>query len=224
MEHESSGGAGYGAVIRRRARDWDRRVAPLHVFGGRPLLGAELPLSRVAGRPFHLTLDIDLSDARLAALGLASLRRLAILGSFHVHPTSDAPLLVRHHDEGRRLELLAEPDGSLVPGIPDELPQLPVELETVSDAEAACETVDELPDDHAPVHRVGGRAIWTTRPLEPPRCPLTGLAMRFIAQVDSERRFPLRGSETQLLFGDSGILYVFWSDGPAVSAAIVQSR
>ena len=48
--------------------------------------------------------------------------------------------------------------------------------------------------------------------------------MRFIASVDSVRRFPLASGEASLLFADGGICYVFWSDDAAISAAVVQPR
>jgi hypothetical protein len=193
------------------------------VFGGRPLLDAELPASPTSGQPLHLAFDLDMSDARLGGLGVTTVRRLAVLASFHVDPARGEPLVVRHHDGGRRLEVLAEPAGSSVGGIPRDLPQLPVELEELSEAEVAVDLVDEYPDEHGPLHQVGGRPVWFTRALTPPRCPVTGEPMRYVATVDSERRFPLGDRETQLLFGDRGALYVFWSDGPAISASIVQS-
>ena len=214
-------GHGFRAHIRTRARDWDRRVAPLHVFGGRPLLDAELPLSATTGRPLPLAFDFDLSDPRLADLGIRSVKRLAVLAPYGIDVVPGDPLVVRHADEGRRLELLAEPAAQAVGDVP-ELPQLPVEIEPLSDAEVACETVDEFPDDHGPLHQVGGHAVWLTRPVTP-SCPVTGRPMRYVATVDSIRRHPIRDADVQLTFGNMGMLYVFWSDEASISAAVVQS-
>lgn len=196
----------------------------MHAFGGQPLLEAAIPVSGRCGRPLHLTFDFDLSDPRLADLGMRSVSRLALLACFHVDYRPGEPLLVRHHDGGRRLEMLREPRGRLVENLPDELPQLPVELEPLNEAESAVETVDELPDDSPPLHRVGGHPVWARRPLAAPRCPITGGEMRYVASIDSQRRFPLASGETSLLFGDGGICYVFWSDEASVSASIIQPR
>lgn len=211
------------ARIVSRARDWIRG-APIHAFGGTPLLDAELPQSARCGRPLHLTFDFDLSDPRLVGLGITSVRRLAILACFHVGYQAGAPLFVQHEDEGRKLRLLREPRGRILDTVPDTLPQLPVELEPLNVAESAVEFADELPDDSPPVHRAGGHPVWARAPFEPPRCPATGNAMRYVASVDSMRRFPLGEDETALVFGDGGICYVFWSDEPAISAAVIQSR
>jgi hypothetical protein len=213
---------GWRAAIRTRARDWSRTVVPLHVFGGRPLLGAELPVSPQSGLPLHLTFDFDLADPRLANLGVTSVDRLAVVANHHLE-LDEGPLLVRHHDRGRRLVILAEPPGRSVPGIPEELAQLPVDLEPRTAAEAAVELVDEMPEGSGPLHQVGGVPPWVTRPLPAPRCPVTGRRMRFVALVDSELRFPVAGGEVPLVFGDCGALYVFWSDEASVSAAIIQS-
>jgi hypothetical protein len=214
---------GFRARIVSRARDWVRGT-PLHAFGGRPLLEAELPVSSRCGRPFHLTLDLDLADPRLAGLGITSVRRLALLACFHVDYRAGAPLFIRHADEGRRLELLREPRGRLIESLPLELPQLPVELEPLNEAEAAVESLDELPDDSPPLHRVGGHAVWAKGPVAPPSCPDTGRPMRYVASVDSMRRFPLAEGEASLLFADGGVCYVFWSDAASISASVVQPR
>jgi hypothetical protein len=220
---QASHAEGYRARILSRARDWSRR-SPLHAFGGRPLLDAPLPVSARCKRPFHLAFDLDLSDPRLAGLGVTSVERLAILACFHVDYRPNEPLLVHHADRGRRLEVLREPRGRVVEGAPDELPQLPVELEPLNEAEAAVENTDELPDDSPPLHRIGGHPVWTRGPFPPPRCPVTKQPMRFVASVDSERRFPLAGDDVALLFGEGGVCYVFWSDEAAISAAVVQPR
>lgn len=214
--------AGFRAAVRTRARDWSRTVQPLHVFGGRPLLDADVPVSRVTDRPLHVTFDLDLGDPRLESLGITSVDRLVILANFNAEVSRD-PLVVRHHDRGHRLELLREPAGPAVAGLPDELPQLPVDLEPISAAEAAVESVDEYPEGHGPLHQVGGRPVWLHGPLATPTCPLTGAPMRFVATVDSELRFPLPDGEAQLLFGDCGMLYVFWSDAAGISAAVAES-
>lgn len=218
----SAADMGLRALIRTRARDWDRRAAPLHAFGGRPLLDASLPTSRITGRPLPLAFDFDLSDPRLAGLEIRSVRRLAILAPYGVDLAARSALLIGHRDEGRRLEILEEPAGRVVDDIP-ELPQLPVELEPLSEAEAACDTVDQFPDDHGALHQIGGHPAWVTRAADPPRCPVTGLAMSFVAAVDSIRRFPLGGTDIPLAFGNGGMLYVYWSEPAAVSAAFVQS-
>lgn len=211
------------ARIVSRARDWSR-TTPVHAFGGRPLLDAPLPISSRCGRPFHLTFDFDLSDPRLEGLGITSVRRLAILACFHVDYRPGDPLFVRHHDAGRRLEVLREPRGRAVEDLPDELPQLPVELEPLNEAEAAVESVDELPDDSPPLHRIGGPAVWTRGPLPPPTSPVTRQPMRHVACVDSQRRFPLPDRDVSLLFGDGGLCHVFWCDASAVSASVIQAR
>src|SRR6185369_13295145 len=107
---------------------------------------------------------------------------------------------------------LREPRGTLLPGVPEELPQLPVELEPLTDADAAVETIDELPDDHGPLHQVGGHPTWVTKPLLAPMCPVTRKRMRYVATVDSVRRFPLGHGDASLQFGDPGLCHVFWSD------------
>ncbi|MEM7249049.1 MAG: hypothetical protein AAF533_27250 [Acidobacteriota bacterium] len=213
---------GFRARILTRARDWKRQFFPLHVFGGQPLMEAELPLSPHSGLPLHLTLDIDLEDPALSFLGIKSVRRLAVLANYHLDAATD-PLFVKHLDEGRALELLSEPAAEVQPGVPAELPQLPVELEALSEAEMAVESVDELPSGLGPLHQVGGHPVWINDPLPPPRCPETDEEMRFIACVDSERRFPTGNAEVQLLFGDCGMLYVYWSEAASISAAVVQS-
>lgn len=219
---EAAAAPGFQAVVRARARDWSRTAAPLHVFGGRPLLEAPLPASRVTSRPLHLTLDLDLSDERLAGLRLHGLERLAILANCHLDP-SEEPIFVRHVDGGRRLELLDEPSGEPVPGVVDEFPQLPVDLEPRTEAIAACETFDDVPEPHGPLHQVGGAPVWVRHPIAAPLCPVSGRRMRFVACIDSDLRFPLGDRETPLLMGDCGALYVYWSDEAAVTAAIVQS-
>lgn len=221
--HEAPPDKGFRARIVSRARDWTR-ATPLHAFGGRPLLEAPLPVSARCGRPFHLTFDYDLSDPRLAGLGVTSVERLALLACFHVDYSSRTALLVRHHDRGRRLEILKEPRGRPIESRPEELPQLPVELEALNDAEDAVEFADELPDDSPPLHRLGGHPVWLRAPVAPPQCPVTGRPMRYIGIVDSIRRFPLGESETSLLFSDGGACYVFWSDEAAISASILQAR
>jgi hypothetical protein len=194
------------------------------VFGGRPLSGAALPASaRAGGRPLHLTFDLDVSDRRLGGLGITSVDRLAILASYHLEPRSGA-LVVRHLDRGRRLEIVAEPAGKVVHVAPDELPQLPVDLEPLSDAEVAAELLDDYPEGHGPLHQVGGRPAWPRTPVSAPRCPVTGTPMAFVAMVDSMRRFPTGGAEARLDFGDDGVLYVFWSDRAAISACLTASR
>ena len=220
MSHDEPSAPGFRAIIRARVRDWTQRV-PLHVFGGRPLLDAELPRSRVTGRPFHVTFDLDVADPRLSACGVTTVKRLAILASFQLDRARGA-LTVRHLDGGRTLEVLKEPSGVGVHELPDELPQLPVDLVPLSMAEVAVESAEEMPDDHVPLHQVGGRPVWRARPLSAPLCPVTGAPMRFLAAVDSILRFPLGDSETQLLFGDCGTSYVFWSDAASVSTSLVQ--
>ena len=214
--------SGYRAVIRTRARDWDRRAAPLHAFGGRPLLDAELPISRVTSRPLTLAFDFDLSDTRLEPLGIRSVRRLAILAPYGVELAKGSTLVVRHHAEGRQLEILSEGRGRMMEDVP-ELPQLPVELEPISEAEAACESVEDFPDDHLPLHQIGGRPAWVTGPAAAPKCPVTGDPMRFVAAIDSIRRFPLGDTEAALILGNAGMLYVYWSEHASISAAFLQS-
>jgi hypothetical protein len=192
----------------------------MHGFGGRPLLDAALPTSRQGGRPLHLTLDLDLSDPRLAGLGLRGLDRFAVLAHYHVEPRSGL-LAVRHEDRGRRLVLLAEPEGPVVRGVPDELPHLPLELEPLHEAELAVEALDELPDGLRPVHRVGGRPLRASGGPTAPRCPVTGGPMRFVATVDSIPRFPMGGVDRPLIFGDGGLMHVYWSDAASVSAGVV---
>jgi hypothetical protein len=211
----------YRALVRMRARDWSRQVSPLHVFGGRPLLEAELPASRVTGAPLHLALDLDARDPRLSGLGVRSVRRLAILANYHLDPPRGGALVVRHDDEGRCLVLLDEPTGTSVPGVPRELPQLPVDLEELSDAELAAESIEDMPDGLGTLHQVGGHAVWRGRPQQAPRCPATGEAMRYVATIDGERRFALATGEVQLVFGDGGCLHVYWSDAASISTAVV---
>lgn len=215
--------AGYRAIIRTRVRDWDRRVHPLHVFGGRPLLDPELPVSSLTARAIPLGLDLDLSDPRLAALGIQGLRRLAILAPFGMEPDPDASLVIRHLDGGQRLELVTDLTGRLTHDVP-ELPQLPVELEAISEAEAAVDSVDEMPEGGLDLHQVGGRPLWIGKPIEPPRCPVTGEPMRFIASLASIRRFPLAHDDMALSFGNEGMLYVYWSQSAAMTVALVQGR
>ena len=88
-------------------------------------------MSATTGRPLPLAFDFDLSDARLAVLGIRSVKRLAILAPFGIDVAPGEPLLVRHADEGRRLELLSEPTAEGVAEVP-ELPQLPVEIEPLT--------------------------------------------------------------------------------------------
>lgn len=218
----ASPGPGFRARILSRARDWKRSPAPIHAFGGRPLLEAELPVSPRAGRPLHLLLDLDLADERLAGLGVSGLRRLAVLADLHLDPGPEATW-IRHLDEGRGLELVAEPDAPVVPGVPDELPQLPVELSPLSPAEAAVSSRDEYPEGVGPLHQVGGHPAWVVGPVPPPACPLTGEPMRFVVAVDSMLRYPCGDREAQVLFGDCGTLYVFWSEAARVTASFVQS-
>lgn len=206
------------ARIRTRARDWSRRLPPLHVFGGRPVLEAALPLSPASGRPLHLLLDLDPTDPALQGLGVASVDRLALLADLRLE-ASEEPLFVRHLDRGRRLELLAQPAADVIDDMPDELPQLPVELEPLSAAESAVVTLDEAPDD-APWHQVGGEPRGPRGAVAAPRCPVTGRRMSFVAQLDSLPRFPLPGGERSILFGDHGCLYAFWSDVAAISAVL----
>ncbi len=215
--------AGCRPRIVSRTSEWSRQ-RPLHAFGGRPLLEAPLPTSARCGRPFHLAFDFDLADPRLRGLGISSVQRLAVLACYHVDYQPGRPLLVRHHDGGRRLEILREPPGKTVERVIEELPQLPVELDPLNEAEAAVEFADELPDGAPPLHRIGGHPIWLRDPLTPPACPVTGAAMRFIGMLDSIRRFPLADAETSLLIGDGGVAYIFWSDEAAVSAAVVSRR
>jgi hypothetical protein len=207
--------------ILTRARDWKRTFEPFHVFGGRPLLDAALPRSSRCGLPFHLTFDLDVADPRVGGLGVTSVRRLAILASFHVEYAKGGVLLVRHHDKGARLEILREPRGTLLPGVPEELPQLPVEFEPLSEADVAVETIDELPDDHGPLHQVGGHPTWVTKALLAPLCPVTRRRMRYVATVDSVRRFPLGHGDASLQFGDPGLCHVFWSDEASISACLI---
>jgi hypothetical protein len=214
---------GYRAVIRFRARDWRRTFSPFHVFGGWPVLGAAIPTSRVSGRALHLTLDLDLADPRLADLAITSVTRLAVLVNGHVEASRE-PLYVRHLDGGHRLEILGEPESSPSHGLPDELPQLPLDLEELSEAEAAVTTCDEFPDDHGPLHQVGGHPVWMDAAVPAPPCPITGKPMSFVAAVDSMRRFPLGSDETHLVFGNCGMQYVYWSDRAAVSATFAQWR
>ena len=47
----TSSARGLRAIVRSRARDWSHTLTPLHVFGGHPLLDAEIPTSSVTGRP-----------------------------------------------------------------------------------------------------------------------------------------------------------------------------
>ena len=218
----TSSARGLRAIVRSRARDWSHTLTPLHVFGGHPLLDAEIPTSAVTGRPLHLSLDIDLSDARLQDLGLSSVRRLAILSNQHQEASTE-PIFLRHLDGGRRVEILGEPTTRPTPGVLDALPQLPVDLEPLSDAEMAVETVDELPDGKRPIHQVGGHPVWAVKPQSPPRCPISGKPMRFVAAVDSVKRFPLADGDVSLRFGDGGIFYVYWCDETSVSAGFTQS-
>ena len=193
----SPSGPGFRAIIRTRARDWDRRASPLHAFGGRPLLDAELPVVAVTGRPLHLAFDFDLSDPRLAGLRISSLRRLAILAPFGIDLGRRGSLAIRHLDGGRRLELAGELKGRVIDDAP-ELPQLPVELEALSAAEESVETADEMPEGTRALHQVGGNPVWMRAPLAPPPCPVTGDPMRFIVSVASIRRFPLSDDDVEL--------------------------
>ena len=213
-------GPGFRAEIHARTRDWKRGESSFHAFGGQPLLDAELPCSPLSGRRLHLSFDLDLSDARLEALGIRGLRRLAILANYRVD-ASEGGIWVRHLDEGRRLELVQEPSGPLLPGVPDELPQLPVSLRPLNPAEAAVETIDELPTGAGPLHQVGGAPLWFGEPKPAPRCPESGEPMRFIATVDSMLRFPLGDCDAPLLFGDCGMMHVWWSQPAGLTAGLL---
>ena len=210
----------YRAELLARTRDWDRSAPHLHAFGGRPLLDAALPVSRVTGRRLHLSLDLDLSDPRLAGLGVASLRRLAIPAAYHAD-AGEGVLWIRHLDEGRRLELVDEPAGQAIPGVPDELPQLPVRLRPLNEAEAAVDSIDELPTGAGPLHQVGGHPLAFESPIEPPACPESGEPMRFVATVDSMLRFPLGDRDAPLLFGDGGMMQVWWSEAARLTAGVL---
>ena len=212
---------GLRAVILTRARDWKRTFAPLHVFGGRPLLEAPLPVSQRCGLPLHLTFDLEATDPLLRSLGITTVKRLALLACFHLEYATGAALMVEHRDGGARLEVLREPKGVLVQGVPSELPQLPVELELLSEAEAGVEAVEDLPDDHPPLHQVGGHPTWIGPPRAAPRCPRTRQPMRYVATIDSIRRFPVGDTDAALMFGDPGLCHVYWSDGPSISACVI---
>ncbi len=213
---------GFRGEIHSRTRDWKRGENGFHAFGGSPLLDTELPLSPLTGRRLHLSFDLDLSDPRLGTLGIVGLRRLAILTNYHLD-ASDGGLWVRHLDEGRRLELVEEPGGPLLPGVPDEFPQLPVSLRPLNPAEAAVETIDELPTGAGPLHQVGGHPLWFGEPEPAPRCPESGEPMRFIATVDSMLRFPLGDRDAPLLFGDCGLMHVWWSQPAGVTVGILMT-
>jgi hypothetical protein len=215
-------GPGFRAIIRTRARDWNRQASPLHAFGGRPLLGAALPIVAATGRPLHLAIDLDLSDPQLASLGIKTIARLAILAPYGIELAHGSTLAVRHLDGGRRLELTGDLHGSLLDDVP-ELPQLPVELVPLSAAEAAVESVDEMPDGSAPLHQIGGHPVWMRIPMVLPRCPLSGRPMKHVASVASMRRFPLGTHDITLGLPGDGMLHVFWSERASTSIGLVDS-
>ncbi|MEM9675614.1 MAG: DUF1963 domain-containing protein, partial [Bacteroidota bacterium] len=66
--------------------------------------------------------------------------------------------------------------------------------------------------------RLGGEPTWIQSP-EILTCPLCGEKMQFILQIDSG--LPDENGD-EIMFGDSGILYVFWCDRSKVSGYVFQ--
>ncbi len=71
-------------------------------------------------------------------------------------------------------------------------------------------------------NKVGGKPIWIQEP-EKLICPSCGNKMSFIFQLDSGLPDKNSQNDFEIMFGNDGICYAFWSDTDQISSYIWQS-
>ncbi|MEL6656012.1 MAG: hypothetical protein AAFP77_25865 [Bacteroidota bacterium] len=70
-------------------------------------------------------------------------------------------------------------------------------------------------------NKIGGEPIWVQQP-EALLCPISGDPMQFIFQLDSGLPDLNERNANEIMFGNDGILYAFWSSAERVSGYLWQ--
>jgi hypothetical protein len=152
--------------------------------------------------PFHLFLQLDLSDPALG-VSLQGLPFLWILNCLNCD-TYWTPLYFESRED--RVSLVqAQDPGTYFGEFPPVLPERSISLSPLAEA---------FSEDDVKKHQFGGEPLWVQSE-EKLACPKCKKLMKFAAQIDSDE-------DAGIQFGDLGTLYAFFCDQCLIVATFMQ--
>jgi uncharacterized protein YwqG len=192
--------------------EWGKPLEPtgyFHKYGGLPSNRASLPLCQRCKKPFHLLLQIDLTDPDLTYLELPVLDFLFLFTCLNCASYEEV-MYYRLNNRGQQIVVLQQTPGVYVGEYPVPLEEQKVSHRLLRENEYPKTKEDErrlLSQERK--HQLGGAPLWI-QDVEHISCVECGKEMEYIAMVDTELYIGEDGfRERGHMFGDSGTLYTF---------------
>ena len=206
--------------------DWKKEVFStpyLHKYGGVPTNGAKLPNCHGCGNRFHLLFQIDLADPSMNYLGIDNLDFLFFFSCLNC-ATYENTMYYTQGNRGKKIVILQEKPGKFVKEYPAILDEHPVVYRILEEDDyPLTEDTLSLLLSQEGKHQLGGMATWIQHVEQVP-CNKCGNTMSNLAMIDSELYIGNDGfREKGHMFGDEGILYIFYCRECGVFATRAQS-